>query len=118
MKKACQGVVVSFASRELTADKFVLMPRRTKEKHTQRVKSIEGGVRIQYIKEKGSITNTAYQQLTSVSRETAKRDLVNLVERSLLVRKGRGRNIHYVFGSNGPNGSSLTQSLNPQVLVA
>ncbi len=44
---------------------------------------------ILYIKEKGKITNSEYQLLNSCSRNTASNDLVNLVEKSLLISSGQ-----------------------------
>jgi ATP-dependent DNA helicase RecG len=51
-----------------------------------------------YVREKGRITNADVRRLASTSRESAKRDLADLVGRSLIVRKGSGRNAHYVLG--------------------
>lgn len=51
-----------------------------------------------YVKEKGRITNKEYQGLTGVSRATATRDLVELVEKGLLKIVGTGkRDIHYIL---------------------
>ena len=44
-----------------------------------------------YVGEHGRMTNREYQDLNGVSRETAKRDLRELVEKELLKPKGRGR---------------------------
>ena len=54
-----------------------------------------------YVKEHGRITNKVYQQFVQTSRETAKRDFADLVARSLLVRRGNGRNVDYVLGQLG-----------------
>jgi len=53
------------------------------------------------VKEHGQITNMDYQRLAQTSRETAKRDLADLVARSLLARRGTGRNVYYVLGQMG-----------------
>jgi len=50
-----------------------------------------------YAGEHGWITNRGYQDLHGVSRETAKRDLRELVEKGLLSPVGRGRGLHYVL---------------------
>jgi len=44
-----------------------------------------------YVKEKGSITNKGYQNLFSVSRQTATRDLSDLVKLGFFDRVERGR---------------------------
>jgi len=67
-----------------------------------------------YVKEHGQITNIDYQRLAQTSRETAKRDLADLVARSLLTRRGTGRNVYYVVGQMGQkwaiNGSREPES--------
>ncbi len=50
-----------------------------------------------YVGEHGRITNREYQDLYRVSRETAKRDLRELVGRGLLTPVGRGRGLYYVL---------------------
>jgi len=50
-----------------------------------------------YTGERGRVTNREYQNLHDVSRETAKRDLRELVEKELLRPEGRGRGLHYVL---------------------
>jgi len=51
-----------------------------------------------YVKEKGKITNKEYQNNFSVSRQTATRDLTELVNRSLLALQGTGkRDAHYTI---------------------
>ena len=50
-----------------------------------------------YAGERGRITNRKYRDLCGVSRETAKRDLRELVDKSLLIPVGRGRAMHYVL---------------------
>lgn len=50
-----------------------------------------------YVGEHGRITNREYQDLYGVSRETAKRDLRDLVDRELLTPVGRGRGLYYVL---------------------
>jgi len=52
-----------------------------------------------YVKEKGRITNREYVKMNNVSRETAKRDLSDLVDKSLFKTVGKGRSLHYVIGS-------------------
>jgi len=50
-----------------------------------------------YVGEHGRISNREYQDLYGVSRETAKRDLRDLVDRGLLTPVGRGRGLCYVL---------------------
>jgi len=51
---------------------------------------------VQYVNEKGKITNSEYQTLNSVSKRTATNDLSELVSQSLLIRIGTsGSNIWY-----------------------
>lgn len=47
------------------------------------------------VKQKGSITNKEYQELTRASRRTATRDLSELVERGLLEQAGRTKGADY-----------------------
>ncbi len=42
------------------------------------------------------MTNADYQRLAAISRPTAIRDLADLVNKGLLVRRGEGRGAHYV----------------------
>jgi len=53
---------------------------------------------LQYLAERGRITNSEYQELVpDVSAETIRRDLADLVERGLLLRIGRKRATYYIF---------------------
>jgi ATP-dependent DNA helicase RecG len=52
---------------------------------------------IQYIQEKGMITNREYQKLCATSWDTAYRDLSELVQKSILRREGKGRSTHYLM---------------------
>jgi ATP-dependent DNA helicase RecG len=54
---------------------------------------------IEYVKERGRITNKDYVNINEISRETAKRDLADLVNKSVLKAIGKGRGIYYVIGS-------------------
>ena len=60
--------------------------------HKRRIKAV------MYVREKGKITNKEYQNNFSVSRQTATRDLTELVNKNLLVLQGTGkRNAHYTL---------------------
>lgn len=50
-----------------------------------------------YVSEHGRITNREYQALCGISRETAKRDLQELVRKKLLTSVGSGRGLYYVL---------------------
>lgn len=50
-----------------------------------------------YVSQHGRITNREYQALCSISRETAKRDLQELVRKKLLTSVGSGRGLYYVL---------------------
>jgi ATP-dependent DNA helicase RecG len=53
---------------------------------------------VMYVKKKGKITNREYQSNFSVSRQTATRDLAELVNKGIFVPKGTGkRNTHYTL---------------------
>lgn len=50
-----------------------------------------------YVKENGKITNREYRKVTGISDEGARIDINILVEKEILVSKGKGRNVHYIF---------------------
>ncbi len=50
-----------------------------------------------YVKEKGKITNKEYREMTGLSDEGARIDVNELIERGILLPKGKGRSIHYVL---------------------
>lgn len=51
-----------------------------------------------YAKQKGSISNLAYRELTGVSRKTAMRDLGGLVEQKVFIMVGSKRGVYYNLG--------------------
>ncbi len=53
---------------------------------------------LDYINERGRITNKEYVKLNKISRETAKRDLSDLLEKRFLKIMGKGRSVFYVIG--------------------
>ncbi len=53
---------------------------------------------VMYVKERGKITNKEYREINLVSDETARLDLLNLVQRNILKAKGKGRNVYYTIG--------------------
>ncbi|MEW6002707.1 MAG: RNA-binding domain-containing protein [Nitrospirota bacterium] len=54
---------------------------------------------LDYLREKGKITNKEYVEINKISRETAKRDLSDLTEKGFLEIIGKGRSLYYVIGS-------------------
>ena len=53
---------------------------------------------VAYLKEKGSVTNREYQDLTGAIVRTAARDLKGLVDSGVCLQVGRtGRSAHYVL---------------------
>lgn len=50
---------------------------------------------INYVKDKGKITNKEYQTLNSVSNKTAYQELTALIDKEILLPEGKGRNILY-----------------------
>jgi predicted HTH transcriptional regulator len=51
---------------------------------------------LQHLKAAGQISSAEYQQLTGTSRQTATRDLYDLVKKKVVVSHGRGRGAHYL----------------------
>lgn len=54
-----------------------------------------------FTKERGSITNREYRQLTNVSDEIARTELGDLVSRGLFSSEGKGRSVKYVIRKVG-----------------
>jgi predicted HTH transcriptional regulator len=56
---------------------------------------------IQFVKEKGSINNSEYQDLVITSMRNATRDLKELVEKGIFEKKGiHGKGVHYVLSKS------------------
>lgn len=54
---------------------------------------------VRFVKENGRITNTEYQKVAEVLKRESSRDLAELVEKDVFVKKGtHGKGVHYVFG--------------------
>jgi ATP-dependent DNA helicase RecG len=59
---------------------------------------------IRFVKEKGKITSSDILKLMAVSRQSAYRDLADLVHRRVLEKKGESRKgSYYVFAKNSGN---------------
>jgi len=52
---------------------------------------------VMYVKEKGKITNKEYRVVSGLSDEGARIDLKILVEKGIIMQKGRGRSVHYTL---------------------
>ncbi|MBC7361201.1 MAG: putative DNA binding domain-containing protein [Candidatus Aminicenantes bacterium] len=52
---------------------------------------------VRYAKEKGKITNKDYREITGLSDEGARLDLMDLVNKHIFKVEGKGRNIRYVL---------------------
>ncbi len=52
---------------------------------------------VMYVKEKGRITNREYRQITGISDESARKDLMDIVQKDIFKIKGKGRNISYIL---------------------
>ncbi|MEO8288280.1 MAG: hypothetical protein ABI670_17785 [Chloroflexota bacterium] len=52
---------------------------------------------LEIVQEQGSIRNDSYRATTDISDRTAARELRELVDLGLLVRRGSGKALHYVL---------------------
>ena len=52
---------------------------------------------VEYLREKGRITSREYCKLNNVVKNTAYRDLMELIDKNITKQKGIGRGIYYVF---------------------
>ena len=52
---------------------------------------------VRYVKEKGKITNKEYREMTGLSDEGVRIHMNELVEKGILLSKGKGRSAHYVL---------------------
>jgi len=52
---------------------------------------------IEFIREKGAINNSLYQELTQATRETSKRDLFKMVEVGIIKKEGEGKLTKYIL---------------------
>ena len=55
---------------------------------------------VEYIREKGNITNREYRELTGLGREYARKELNDMLEKGILAKKGKGRSVHYILVGN------------------
>jgi len=52
---------------------------------------------VDYLKKEGRISNKTYQEINTTTRNTAKRDLNDMIEKKLLIRIGDGRSVYYIL---------------------
>ncbi len=52
---------------------------------------------LEYVRNKGKITNKEYQDLNTATRITAVRDLAFLVDNKIFIKQGKGRSVSYVL---------------------
>jgi ATP-dependent DNA helicase RecG len=64
---------------------------------------------VRFVKENGRITNTGYQKVADIQKREASRDLTELIEKGVFIKRGiHGVGVHYVLdkrvrkGSKGP----------------
>jgi len=56
---------------------------------------------IQYIKQNKSISNSVYRELFEVAKRTAVRDIEELMELKMIMKRGEGRATEYIINVNG-----------------
>ncbi|OPX74538.1 MAG: hypothetical protein A4E40_00899 [Methanoregulaceae archaeon PtaU1.Bin059] len=60
---------------------------------------------VRFVKEKGRIGNSEYQDLVKISKRNASRDLSELVEKEIFEKKGiHGTGVHYILGKRAKKG--------------
>jgi ATP-dependent DNA helicase RecG len=56
---------------------------------------------LEFAREQGQITNRDYQKLCKIGRRQTLKDLIELVEKGLFVKIGKGRSVRYVLSQKG-----------------
>lgn len=54
---------------------------------------------LRHVRENGRITNREYQELCEISRDTAHKSLLSMVDHEVLEQVGKGRSTHYVLNN-------------------
>jgi len=82
-----------FGGFTITFNKDILTEKNLKELglNERQIKAVT------YVKENGKITNKKYREITGISDEGARIDLKGLLEKEILVSRGKGRNVHYIL---------------------
>lgn len=52
-------------------------------------------IALDFLKERGRITNREYREVCNVGADTAHRDLLDLINKGILKREGSGRSVYY-----------------------
>jgi len=110
IKEICKKENAPFPEIEFNPNYFYVTFRQSLEylKMSESEKSIEPDFSMlnerqrkamNYVRNKDRITNKEYVEINNISRETAKRDLSDLVEKNVLKIEGKGRGMYYVIGS-------------------
>jgi len=80
----------------------VLYKDKFTEEYLKKLKLNERQIKVvMYIKKEGKITNKEYRNFTGLSDEGARQDMLDLVKKGILERKGKGRSVHYVLKTVG-----------------
>jgi len=84
-----------------TNSHFQITLQRKKQKKSIELPETELNKRqekaLEYLEEHGKITNREYREINDVPRQTAKRDLSDLVKKEILKQKGKGKGTYYTF---------------------
>lgn len=73
----------------LYKDKWTEENLRKKELNERQIRAV------QYAMEHGKITNSDYQKINNISERTALRDLDDLMQKNIVLKKGQKRGVHY-----------------------
>lgn len=77
IEEVAGGIQITFLKNTLPGEYF-----KKFKLNERQIKALE------FVKEKGSITNTAYQTINNTTKKTSTRDLQDLVEKGLLEKSG------------------------------
>jgi len=73
----------------------------TKEKFEEEKREIELNERqtkaVEFLREDKTITRSRYESLFDCSKKTAYNDLQDLIEKGIITREGKGKNVYYEF---------------------
>ena len=87
---------------EITGDKYSVLVTTysTKEKFEKEASELNERQKeaINYLRRIGKITNAEYREINETTKKTATRDLQTLVNKEILIKKGRtGKGVYYVL---------------------
>jgi ATP-dependent DNA helicase RecG len=52
---------------------------------------------VMYVKKNGKITNREYREINNVSDEGARIDINVMIQKGIVIQKGKGRSVQYVL---------------------